>query len=63
MIEACALAALCGVPVAPIVYGDALERELWVAITSRAADLKLQIMKAQAAHNAQQVSLLFRSHG
>lgn len=48
MIETCAIASLCGVPPGPIIYGDALERELWARVVNRAADLKVQMVKAQA---------------
>ena len=33
---------------------------MWLRITSRAAELRVQMMKAQASHTAQQVSLLFK---
>jgi hypothetical protein len=59
-VDTCAVAALCGVPAARILDGDPLERAVWLRVTARAAELRVQMMKAQASHTAQQVSLLFR---
>jgi len=54
------VAALCGLPVQRLVEGDAVERELYLRVAQRSAALHVQMMKAQAAYIAQQVSLLFR---
>ena len=60
MIDALAAAALCGVPVSRIVYGDLLEAALWLRVTGRAVEIRQDMLKAQASHNAAQVSRLFR---
>jgi hypothetical protein len=60
VIDTLAYAALCNVPVDRIVSGDTLERELWVRVTTRAAELKVSMMKANAAHIANAVSKLFK---
>jgi len=49
--------------VARIVEGDPIERAVWIRVTTRAAELRVQMMRAQASHTAEQVSLLFRRHG
>jgi hypothetical protein len=46
------VAALCGVPVRRIVEGDEIERAMWLAVTTRAAELRVQMMKAEAAYVA-----------
>jgi hypothetical protein len=58
--EVCAVAALCGVPVERIVEGDEVTRAAYVRIAARAGELRQQLMKAQAAHTADQVGRLFR---
>lgn len=58
--EALAAAALCGVPVQRITDGDEVERELWLRVTARAAEVRVQLMKAQAAHTANAVGRLFK---
>ena len=50
MMDALAVAALCGVPVERIVAGDRVERALWLRVTARAAELRVQMMKAEASH-------------
>jgi hypothetical protein len=60
LIDTLAVAALCGLPVQRLVEGDAVERELYLRVAQRSAALHVQMMKAQAAYIAQQVSLLFR---
>lgn len=52
MIDACASAGLCGLPVERILAGDEIERAAWLRIAQRAADLRVQLMKAEASHIA-----------
>jgi hypothetical protein len=59
VIQALAVAAVCGIPAQRITDGDEVERELWLAATARAADLRLQLMKAEAGHIANAVGRLF----
>jgi hypothetical protein len=47
-----AVGSLCGVPVRRIVEGDEVEAALWSRATARAAELYVQMMKAQAAYIA-----------
>ena len=54
------MAALCGVPVARIVHGDVVEAALWLRVAARAAEVRQEMLKAQASHNAAQVSRIFR---
>jgi hypothetical protein len=60
VIDACAVAGLCGLPAERIIEGDEIERALWIRIAGRAGDLRAQLMRAQASHNAAEVSKLFR---
>jgi hypothetical protein len=48
------------VPVRRIVEGDDVERELWLAVTQRAGELRVQLIKAQASHIANEVAGLFK---
>lgn len=50
-----AVAALCGVPARRIIDGDDVERSLWLRVTARAAELRVQMMRAEASHIAQGV--------
>lgn len=60
MIASLAAAAMCGVPVERIALGDEVERALWLRVTNRASELKVQLIKAQASYNAEAISRLFR---
>jgi hypothetical protein len=55
-----ATAGLCGLPVRRLVEGDEIERAMWVRVATRAAELRVQVMKAEAAHVAVAVSRLFK---
>lgn len=59
MIETLAVGALVGVPVARIVEGDPIEAALWAEVTRRAADLRVQMMKAEASHVGAAVAKVF----
>jgi hypothetical protein len=48
------------VPVARIVEGDAVERELYLRVTARAGELRVQLLKAQASWTAFYVGQLFK---
>ena len=54
------MAALCGVPVARIVAGDDVERALWLRVTERAAELRVQMMHASASHIGNEVARRFK---
>jgi hypothetical protein len=60
VIDSLAEAALCGVPVARIIEGDAVERTLWLAVTARAGDLHVQLLRAHARHVGNEVARSFK---
>jgi len=51
-----ASAALCGVPVSRIVAGDDVERALWLRVTERATELRVQLMRANASHIGNEIA-------
>lgn len=60
MIDTLAVAGLCGLPVARMVSAEPLEAVMWNRITSRAGEVKLQLIRYQANQIAVEVSKLFR---
>lgn len=60
MLEALAVAALCGLPVARIVGGDDVERALWLRVAERASELRQQLMRAHASHVGNEVARRFK---
>lgn len=58
-----AVAGLCGVPVARIVYGEPVERELWLRVTRRASEVKVLQMKNQAVYTANAIGNMYRRRG
>lgn len=59
MIDTLASAALCGLPVERMVAGDRVEARLWSRVTVRAAELRVQMMKAEAIHIGNAVARAF----
>jgi hypothetical protein len=57
--DTCAVAALCGVPVARILDGDPIECAVWVRVTERAAELRVQMMQAEANYVGHAVARAF----
>lgn len=51
---------LCGVPVRRIVEGDEVERALWLRVTRRAAELRVQLIRAEAAYIGNEIARRFR---
>lgn len=60
MIDTLAVAALCGVPVERIVAGDDVERALWLRVTERASELRVQLLRAHAGHVGNEVARRFK---
>lgn len=60
MIDALAVAGICGLPVERIVDGDELERGIWLRAAKRAAEIRVQMMKAEASHVGAAVARAFR---
>ena len=59
MIDTLAAAGLVGVPVTRLVEGDEVEAALWIEVTRRASELRVQMMKAEASHVGAAVARAF----
>ena len=54
------MAALCGLPVAQMVSAEPVEAAMWNRVTKRAGELRVQLIRLQANHNAAAIAQLFK---